>query len=559
MSSDILWYNEATHELQIWLMTKNKIMHRPMVVNEDGQKMAVGLPWKVVGVGDFDANGDDDILWYNEATHELQIWLMTKNKIMHRPMVVNEDGQKMAVGLPWKVVGVGAFNADGHADILWYNEATHELQIWLTNGNKITHRPMVVNEDGQKMAVGLPWKVVGVGAFNADGHADILWYNEATHELQIWLMNGNKITHRPMVVNEDGQKMAVGLPWTVVGVGDFDADGHADVLWYNEATHELQIWLMNGNKITHRPMVVGEDGQKMAVGLPWTVTGAGAFNFRSDAEEKMREFYLNSGAHRGLLGFPLTDIQYQANKAEKRFAGGTIQFLSTSPDPRIIHKTGVRVRFVGFHCINESEWDQGSNSDEPYFIISVMGTNRSNTVRFGPYEDIEDNSDRSEAALIADPIDSVTIVPPITLAVSAYENDWGSPEEAEAKVRDAIKKVEEKFDQVVAFFGAMTGPGGYFISEATRAIFDIVGDLGAEGVTELFGLGDDHVGSVSRVLFDLNPGLGPWQAAPIRGYHLGNPYNETIEVGSAKEGTYELRFMVEIADIYIHFDGQGNG
>jgi hypothetical protein len=37
-------------------------------------------------------------------------------------------------------------------------------------------------------------------------------------------------------------------------------------------------------------------------------------------------------------------------------------------------RTAVRVRFLGFYCEEESDWDQSTGSDEPYFIIGVVGT-----------------------------------------------------------------------------------------------------------------------------------------------------------------------------------------
>src|SRR5438034_4053804 len=34
--------------------------------------------------------------------------------------------------------------------------------------------------------------------------------------------------------------------WQVKGIGDFDGDGKADILWRNAVTGENYIWLMNG-------------------------------------------------------------------------------------------------------------------------------------------------------------------------------------------------------------------------------------------------------------------------------------------------------------------------
>ena len=38
-----------------------------------------------------------------------------------------------------------------------------------------------------------------------------------------------------------------GRAWTAVGTGDFNGDGHSDILWQNATTGQASIWEMNGN------------------------------------------------------------------------------------------------------------------------------------------------------------------------------------------------------------------------------------------------------------------------------------------------------------------------
>jgi hypothetical protein len=265
------------------------------------------------------------------------------------------------------------------------------------------------------------------------------------------------------------------------------------------------------------------------------------------AAHKIRELYLNSGAHKGLLGFPLSNVQFDTHKAEQRFAGGKIEFLNTTT--KGFAETSVRVRFVGFHCDRESDHDQLSDTDEPYFIIGVAGSNRSNTIRFGPYQNVETGTDRFEAAMLADPTSAnpIVIVPPIVIGVVAIEHDAGTPEEAEEKVRSIIKAIEEKFDQAAATFGAVTA-GSHVLPEWAR---DILIGWVPEGIAAIFGLGDDHIGSVPLVMFDFNPGLEKWTTPPRIGLHNQNPYNTEITVDGGSEGSYKLRFQVEIVDINI--------
>jgi hypothetical protein len=82
-------------------------------------------------------------------------------------------------------VGTGDFNGDGNTDILWRNYSTGENAVWLMNGttelNSVYLRTIPTN---------LNWDIVGTGDFNGDGNTDILWRNYSTGENAIWLMNG---------------------------------------------------------------------------------------------------------------------------------------------------------------------------------------------------------------------------------------------------------------------------------------------------------------------------------------------------------------------------------
>ena len=84
------------------------------------------------------------------------------------------------------------------------------------------------------------WQVQGIGDFDGDGKADILWRNSSTGENYIYLMNGLTIA-RPGSINSVSDQA-----WQVNGIGDFDGDGKADILWRNSSTGENYIWRMNG-------------------------------------------------------------------------------------------------------------------------------------------------------------------------------------------------------------------------------------------------------------------------------------------------------------------------
>ena len=249
-------------------------------------------------------------------------------------------------------------------------------------------------------------------------------------------------------------------------------------------------------------------------------------------------YHINRG-FRGPFGFPLGEVEFTGPTAVRSYSGGQINFLSNSPQGGE-KNTVVRVRFVGFRCISESDSDQLSGSDEPYFLIGVAGASHSNTARFGPYEGIDTGSVRFEAAYVAS--EDHKIAPPIVLGVVAMEHDDGSPEEAEAKVRKVVEDIEKKFDQAVSAFSGVS-TGNHVLPEWSR---DILIGWVPEGIAALFGLGDDEVGKTPMVLFDNKADLKEWRAPAIIGKHGPNEYNIVINIDGGSQGNYDLFFKVDL-------------
>jgi sugar lactone lactonase YvrE len=243
--SDILWQNSDTTQVDIWLMNGTAIANA-------GSPATPGPGWTVGGVGDFNGDGMADILWQNSATNDFVIWLMNGTAIA-------ASGTPGAPGSDWSVQGVGDFNGDGAADILWQSASTGDVVLWFMNGTAIASSLDLGAVPG--------WTVAGVGDFNGDTKADILWQNQATGDDVIWLMNGSGIM-------ASGSPGSPGVPWSIAGIGDFNADGDADILWQNTATGQLIVWLMNGTSIT----ASGSPGNPGAASSPWSVQQIGDFN-----------------------------------------------------------------------------------------------------------------------------------------------------------------------------------------------------------------------------------------------------------------------------------------
>jgi len=223
---DILWRSN-TGQLSDWLGNANG----GFTPNDANAATSVPTNWSVVGVGDFNGDGRDDILWRSN-TGQLSNWLGQANG----GFTPNDANAFTTVPTNWHVAGVGDFNGDGRDDILWRND-TGQLSNWLGQANG----GFVGNDANAFASAPTSWNIVGTGDFNGDGRDDILWRSN-TGQLSNWLGQANG----GFTPNDANAFTTVPTSWTVVAIGDYNGDGRDDILWRN-TNGQLSDWLGNAN------------------------------------------------------------------------------------------------------------------------------------------------------------------------------------------------------------------------------------------------------------------------------------------------------------------------
>ncbi len=153
-----------------------------------------GTAWKAIGTGDFNKDGDSDILWQNRNTGQVSIWEMHGNTLIGGGPVTPNPGTA------WQAIGSGDFNGDGFSDdILFQNKNTGQVSVWEMDGTSlIGGGPVSANP-------GTSWHAIGTGA----GGSDILLQN-TSGQASIWEMNGNTIAGGGPVSPSPGPNLASG-------------------------------------------------------------------------------------------------------------------------------------------------------------------------------------------------------------------------------------------------------------------------------------------------------------------------------------------------------------
>ncbi|HZT43555.1 MAG TPA: choice-of-anchor tandem repeat GloVer-containing protein, partial [Chthonomonadaceae bacterium] len=219
----LLLQNPTTGHLATWFWNVNYQVGGSFLY--PGQNPA----WNAVATGDFNTDGQPDILFQNPSTGQLAIWYMGNNYQMRGAFVYPTQNPA------WKAVGVADFNTDGQLDILFQNPKTGQLALWYMNSNYQASAAFVYPIQNPA------WKVVGVADFNMDGHPDVLFQNLSTGQLAIWYMNNNYQASAAFVYPSQNPA------WQAIGIADVNWDGKPDILFQNTRTGKLAVWDMDNN------------------------------------------------------------------------------------------------------------------------------------------------------------------------------------------------------------------------------------------------------------------------------------------------------------------------
>jgi hypothetical protein len=131
--------------------------------------------------------------------------------------------------------GNGAGEVGTRPDLIWQNEVTGQVSVWLMDGT--------TRRDGRLLSPSVvedtDWRIVGVADFNQDGHSDLLWQHQSSGLIAVWYMSGLTMVDGVLVSNEVSDPNL-----KIRAVGDVDGDAQPDLVWQNQATGLLATWVM---------------------------------------------------------------------------------------------------------------------------------------------------------------------------------------------------------------------------------------------------------------------------------------------------------------------------
>jgi hypothetical protein len=165
-NADLLW-RDSSGNTAIWFMSGTGVAATASLGN-------VPTNWTIVG-----DDNHGNIFWHDDQGN-YAAWQMNGSQ-------VGLSGGLGNVPLAtWQIVGLGDFDGDGNTDILW-RDTSGDTAIWFLNSS------LGIASTASLGKIPNSWSVAQTGDYNGDGYSDILW-TDTTGDLAIWFMNGPTVS-----------------------------------------------------------------------------------------------------------------------------------------------------------------------------------------------------------------------------------------------------------------------------------------------------------------------------------------------------------------------------
>jgi hypothetical protein len=225
---DLAFRNDDSGALVAWLLEG--------IVRREGAFFSPSAPadgnWMPVALGDFDGDGDADLVFQNIDSGRLSIWHL--NELLRVSATLLDGPRDRA----WRPVGAADLDGDGHTDLLWQHRGSGALLAWLFDAagghREAASSPRTTGDAALEIAA--------LGDVDADGAVDFLLRHAVTGALSAWRMDGlQRIEELPVT-----PAAVPDLSWRLVAASDVDRSGSLDLVWQHATSRRIVAWLMQG-------------------------------------------------------------------------------------------------------------------------------------------------------------------------------------------------------------------------------------------------------------------------------------------------------------------------
>jgi len=143
--SDVLWRHSGNGRNVVHLMDGASISSNTDI------SIVPAPQWTVVGNGDYNGDTKSDILWRDGSTGRIVVHLMGGTASV--PAISSNSDVSIVSDAQWQIVGSGDYNGDGNSDILWRHGISGRNVTHLMDGATILVNTSVGSVSGSEWSV----------------------------------------------------------------------------------------------------------------------------------------------------------------------------------------------------------------------------------------------------------------------------------------------------------------------------------------------------------------------------------------------------------------------
>jgi len=235
---DLVWQNNTTGQVNVNYYGGAGPQPQGSAVLNNGSDLS---GWLVVGAGDFNKNGVQDLVLQNQSTGQVNV-----NYYGGAGGTTFTGWACLSCGIDitgWSVVGVADMNGDGAPDLIYQNQSTGQVNVNYYGGTGgATFTGWACLSCGIDTA---GWQVKAVADFNGNGTPDLVYQNQSTGQVNVDYYGG---TGGATFMGWACLSCGINITgWKLVGAEDMNADGIPDLIYQNTQTSQVNVDYYGGS------------------------------------------------------------------------------------------------------------------------------------------------------------------------------------------------------------------------------------------------------------------------------------------------------------------------
>jgi hypothetical protein len=190
--ADVLLRNLELRALEIWSLDDSGAVAITSLAGDPGET------WSAMGSGDYDGDGVSDVLWRRASgrtkgrrsdTQTLEVWFLEDLAVVDAIVLAEDVTNAIAF------VGSGDYDGNGQNDLLWRRTSSGRTGIFMLNDDLTFGSEMISRKTRTHQ------HLVGSGDFDGDGNTDLLVEDTEARRLYVYLMSGSRVLATPAVAD----------------------------------------------------------------------------------------------------------------------------------------------------------------------------------------------------------------------------------------------------------------------------------------------------------------------------------------------------------------------